>query len=55
MLVAIVTHDETQKAAELPDMFYAQRVYKLVEDGLLESQGRINYMRFCEVRIALKT
>lgn len=35
----------------LPDAFYAQRVYKLVEAGKLVSQGKLGYMRFCEVRL----
>jgi len=49
MIVATVMHSEMQSTCSLPDTFYAGRVYKLVEDGLLESQGRLNYMRFCEV------
>jgi len=35
----------------LPDSFYAQRIYKLVESGELISEGKIGYMRFCEVRL----
>ncbi|MEW6585497.1 MAG: DUF3658 domain-containing protein [Nitrospirota bacterium] len=34
----------------IPDIYYSQRVRKLVEDGLLESQGNLSYMRFSEVR-----
>ena len=36
----------------IPDVFYAERVRKLVEHGLLESQGNLTYMRFSEVRLA---
>jgi len=36
----------------IPDVFYAQRVRKLVEHGLLESQGNLAYMCFSEVRLA---
>jgi hypothetical protein len=35
----------------VPDIFYAQRVRKLVEAGRLESQGNLEYMRFSEVRL----
>jgi hypothetical protein len=34
----------------VPDVFYSQRIKKLVNDGLLESQGNLDYMRFSEVR-----
>jgi hypothetical protein len=35
----------------IPDVFYSQRVEKLVKDGLLESQGNLSYMRYSEVRL----
>jgi len=35
---------------EVPDIFYAQRVKTLVEEGLLESQGNLNRMRHSEVK-----
>ena len=35
----------------IPDSFYAERVRKLVEVGLLISQGNLEYMRFSEVRL----
>jgi hypothetical protein len=35
----------------LPDFFYTQRVYKLVKEGELTSQGKLGHMRFCEVRL----
>jgi hypothetical protein len=34
------------------DIFYADRVRHLIEDGELESQGRIDAMRFGEVKLA---
>jgi hypothetical protein len=34
----------------IPDIYYSQRVQKLVNDGLLESQGDLSYMRYSEVR-----
>ena len=36
----------------IPDIYYAQRVKKLVEYGRLESDGDPDYMRFSEVRLA---
>ena len=34
----------------IPDVYYSQRVKKLVKEGLLESQGNLSYMRYSEVR-----
>ena len=34
----------------IPDIYYSQRVRKLVEAGQLESQGNLSYMRYSEVR-----
>jgi hypothetical protein len=41
------------RASGISDVFYAQRVRKLVEDGRLESQGNLAYMRFSEVRLPM--
>jgi hypothetical protein len=38
------------KFAEIPDIYYAERIKYLVESRQLESQGNLNYMRFSEVR-----
>src|SRR5215204_3197347 len=35
----------------IPDIFYAQRVRRLVEKGLLVYEGDLNRMRYCEVKI----
>ncbi|HMQ04244.1 MAG TPA: DUF3658 domain-containing protein [Pyrinomonadaceae bacterium] len=35
----------------IPDIFYAERVRKLVAAGKLESQGNLAFMRFSEVRL----
>jgi hypothetical protein len=35
----------------VPDGYYAQRVGVLVDSGVLESEGNIEYMRFSEVRL----
>lgn len=42
---------ESLTGNSLPDAFYADRIYKLVESGVLISEGKIGYMRFCEVRL----
>jgi hypothetical protein len=34
----------------IPDVYYSQRVQKLVKDGYLESQGNLSCMRYSEVR-----
>ena len=38
----------------IPDVYYAQRVLYLVEEGKLESQGNLAYMRYSEVRLPSK-
>lgn len=35
---------------DIPDIYYAKRVAKLVEQGHLESQGNLLQMRYSEVR-----
>ena len=35
----------------IPDVYYSQRVRHLVEEGKLESQGNLAYMRYSEVRL----
>ena len=34
----------------IPDIFYAQRLRKLVEEGQLDASGDVNSMRYYEVR-----
>jgi len=38
----------------IPDLFYASRVRKLVEEGRLVSEGNLEYMRFSEVKLPEK-
>lgn len=38
------------RVESIPDVYYSQRIQKLVKDGLLESQGDLSYMRYSEVR-----
>jgi hypothetical protein len=42
------------KVAGIPDVYYSQRVAKLVSEGQLESQGSLRRMRFSEVRFPNK-
>ena len=35
----------------IPDIFYAQRVRKLVQSGKLESDGNLDYIGYSEVRL----
>ncbi len=36
----------------IPDVFYAQRVKNFVKEGVVESKGNLNRMRYSEVRKA---
>ncbi len=38
----------------IPDVYFAERIYEMVTSGDLEFQGKIGYMRDCEVRKAAK-
>jgi len=51
MLVGLAMGDLPDRVVGIPDVFYAQRVRTLVERGLLEAQGNLQYMRFSEVRL----
>jgi hypothetical protein len=35
----------------IPDVFYSQRVARLVQQGLLVAEGNLRYMRYSEVRL----
>lgn len=51
MLVAATMIELPNKKHDLPDVFYSERVRKLVEAGRLEPQGNLQYMRYSEVRL----
>jgi hypothetical protein len=42
------------RSSGIPDTYYSQRVRHLVEEGKLESQGNLAYMRYSEVRLPSK-
>ena len=51
MVIAKTMSELQDRFSEIPDIFYAQCVSKLVKNGYLESQGDLKYMRFSEVRL----
>ena len=55
MIVGLTMSHLENRVRGIPDLFYAQRVRKLVEAGRLESQGNLAYMRFSEVRLPERT
>lgn len=54
MLVGLAIGQLEDKIEDIPDLYYSQRVRKLVQSGRLESQGNLAYMRFSEVRLPRK-
>ena len=54
MLVGLAMGQLQNRTLGIPDLYYAQRVRKLVEAGRLESEGNLAYMRFSEVRLPEK-
>jgi beta-lactamase superfamily II metal-dependent hydrolase len=51
MIVGLTWNDLKSRERGIPDTFYAQRIRKLVEEGRLESQGNLQFMRFSEVTL----
>ncbi|MDB6062426.1 MAG: hypothetical protein JWM78_2529 [Verrucomicrobiaceae bacterium] len=51
MIVGITMSDLKKRKFNIPDIFYSQRISKLVSSGQLESAGNLAYMRYSEVRI----
>ncbi len=51
MLVGFAMTKNPDRKLGIPDLFYAQRVRKLVADGHLESDGNLVYMCYSEVRL----
>lgn len=37
--------------ASLPDVYFARRIRSLIEQGIIEKQGCIETMRYCEIRL----
>lgn len=51
MIVGMTMMDKKLCVPGLPDLYYAERVKKLVEKGLLVAEGNLDYMRYSEVRL----
>lgn len=52
MIVSITMSGLQSRIKGIPDVFYSQRIRKLVESSYLESQGNLQAMRFSEVRLS---
>ena len=50
MVVACAMYRPTHVPG-LPDTYYGQRISALVDEGRIEAQGNVEYMRFSEVRL----
>ena len=53
-IVGLATGELSERLPDIPDVYYAQRVRRLVAVGELESQGDLAYMRYSEVRLPPK-
>ncbi len=53
-IVGSVMLNHAERIPGIPDIYYAQRICHLVEQGMLEAQGNLAYMRYSEVRIPIK-
>lgn len=51
LVATAMTDDWPNKPDGIADVYYAQRVARLVQLGKLESQGDLRRMRFSEVRL----
>jgi hypothetical protein len=52
-VVGTTMMDLSGQFSGIPDIFYALRIKKLVNEGRLESQGNLDFMRYSEVRFPL--
>ena len=50
MVVATTMIDFKDNFTDISDSFFAERVKMLAEQGIIESQGDLDYMRYSEVR-----
>jgi hypothetical protein len=55
MVVVQTMEKLADRFPQFSDVFYAERIRALAEQGRLDSQGNISYMRFSEVRLPAKT
>jgi len=53
-IVGMTMGELSERFPNIPDVYFAQRVRRLVAVGELESQGNLEYMRYSEVRLPVK-
>ena len=53
-IVGMTIGELSERFPNVPDVYYSQRVRRLVAVGELESQGNLEYMRSSEVRLPVK-
>jgi len=53
-IVGMTIGQLSERFPNIPDVYYAQRVQRLVAVGELESQGNLAFMRYSEVRLPAK-
>jgi len=53
-IVGTTIGELSERFPGIPDVYYAQRVRRLVAVGELESQGNLEYMGYSEVHLPLK-
>ena len=53
LVAEVMTSNWPNKPSGIADVYYAQRVAKLVQEGILEAQGDLRRMRFSEVRLTV--
>ena len=54
LIVGMTIGKLSERFPNVPDIYYAQRVRRLVAVGELESQGNLEYMGYSEVRLPVK-
>jgi hypothetical protein len=52
-IVGMASAELAERLPNIPDVYYAQRVRRLVAVGELESQGNLEHMRSGEVRLPI--
>jgi Protein of unknown function len=55
MVAGLTMEKLADRFPQFSDVFYAERIRALADQGQLESQGNLSYMRFSEVRLPAKT
>jgi hypothetical protein len=51
MVIGLTMNRTQEKHRSLPDVFYAERVKRLADEGFFEVFGDLNRMRYSEIRL----